>query len=246
MLLKAAEFEESTIRKKAFNLNDIEAEAEAIIARARREYQEILDKAQQELVQLRQQAQEKGSREGFEQGNAQGHEEGLKQAFEQAKQEFTQQSDLLLSALQRHGEQFDKMKTELLFHAEQNIVMLAIEIARKVIKKAGLIHSAVAEENVKAALELASKTSDLVIRVNQQDMDHLKTMIEGVGDIIGKSRHISFVTDESIEPGGCVLLSAQGEVDGQLETQINRIADELLMQQTKTNDKALSDKTDSD
>ncbi len=246
MLLKAAEFEESTAQKKAFNLNDIEAEAEAIIARARRKYQEILDQAQAELVQLRQHAQEKGSREGYDQGNAQGHEEGLKQAFEQARQEFTQRSDFLLGAMQRHDEQFDKMKSALLFQAEQDIVTLAIEIARKVIKKVGLIHSEVAEANVKAAMELASKTSDLMIRVNPQDMDHLKKMVAGVGDIIGKSRHISYVADESIEPGGCVLLSAQGEVDGQLETQINRIADELLMQKRKQNDQEISDETDSE
>jgi len=246
MLLKAAEFEESAARKKAFNLNDIEAEAEAIVARARREYQEILAEAQEELSRLRQQAQEKGYREGYDQGNIKGNEEGLKQALEQAKQEFTQRSDLLLSTMQRHDEQFDKKKTELLFQAEQNIVALAIEVARKVIKKAGLIHSAVAEANVKAALELASKTSDLVIRVNQQDMDHLKKMVEGAGDIIGKNRHISFLADESVEPGGCVLVSAQGEVDGQLETQINRITDELLMQKTNTNDKATLDESGSE
>ena len=243
MLLKAAEFEESTARKKAFNLNDIEAEAEAIIARARREYQEILAEAQEELSRLRQQAQEKGYREGYDQGNVKGHEGGLKQALEQAHQEFTQRSDSLLSMMERHGEQFDKKKTELLFQAEQNIVALAIEIARKVIKKAGLIHSAVAEANVKAALELASKTSDLVIRVNQQDMDHLKMMVEDAGDIIGKNRQVSFVTDEAIEPGGCVLVSAQGEVDGQLETQINRIAEELLMQKPNSQEQENLDKS---
>jgi len=241
MLLKAAEFEESTSEKRFFNLNDIEAEAAALIARARREYQEILDEAQEELGRLHQQAQEKGYREGYDLGHKKGQEEGLQQALEQGQQDFTQRSDLLLRAMQQHDEQFDKIKNELVFQAEQNVVILVLEIAQKVIKRAGLLHAAVAEANVKAALELASKTSDLVIRVNPQDMDHLKTVFEGAGDMMGKNRHISYVTDETVEPGGCVLASAQGEVDGQLETQINRIADELLMQKSKSEDQAVTD-----
>ncbi|GAJ05077.1 unnamed protein product, partial [marine sediment metagenome] len=46
VLLKATEFAQSSGQKKAFNLNDIAVEAQAIIEDARREREKIMDQDQ--------------------------------------------------------------------------------------------------------------------------------------------------------------------------------------------------------
>ena len=68
MLLKAAEFSKDKARHRAFNLNDIAAEAEAIIKAAQVEREEGLAQAQREGEQIRQQAQEQGYQMGYKSG----------------------------------------------------------------------------------------------------------------------------------------------------------------------------------
>jgi flagellar biosynthesis/type III secretory pathway protein FliH len=41
-------------------------------------------------------------------------------------------------------------------------------------------------------------------------------------------KHIEIVHDASIAPGGCRIFTARGQVDGDLDTQLDRVIGELL------------------
>ena len=51
----------------------------------------------------------------------------------------------------------------------------------------------------------------------------------GRGTIIGLDIHTD--QQEPITPGGCIISADQGQIDAWLETQIERIADELIIKQ---------------
>ena len=68
-----------------------------------------------------------------------------------------------------------------------------------------------------------------MVKVNPRDIEHLKKMTSGDGSILSEYSSISFEIDETVEPGGCEILAGDGKVDGRLGIQIDRIADELLM-----------------
>ena len=229
VLLKAEEFEQSSTEKKAFNLNDIETEAREIIESGRRRAREILEQAQQEISRTRQQAQTQGHHEGYEKGFVQGREEGYQQARQDAGQDFTRRSEDLLNSLASVCRQFDQCKQQLLWQAEQATVALALAIARKVVKQAGLLSSDVADENVKAALEMVSDKTNIIIQISPADWEHLKKMTEKDEKPLGKFDTISFEIDENLTPGSSRVITSQGEIDARLETQLNRIADELLV-----------------
>ena len=107
---------------------------------------------------------------------------------------------------------------------------MALAIAEKVTKLSSRGNYEIARDNVKAALALVTKTTDLVVRVNAQDVKHLEELAASPDNVLGKYKRIRFETDESIEAGGCVLDSESGRVDGQLQNQIDRLANELLVE----------------
>ncbi len=227
-VMKAIEFEQSSQEKSCFNLNDIAREAQAIIDNAQQEKQRILEQAQEELEQLRETAKTEGFQQGYDKGAAQGQKEGIEQALEQAQNDFSRNSENLVNVLMNICGQFDQEKNRILWQAEQSTVALAVAIARKVVKNVADFSAQVAMENVKAALELTSKTTKLTVQVNPRDWDHLQEMLRSQNSPLGDYSNITFEKDAAVSPGSCRLFSGQGSVDADLDKQIDRIAAELL------------------
>ena len=227
-VMKALEFEQNSQEKSCFNLNDIAHEAQAIIDKAQQEKQRILQQGQQELDQLRETTQTKGFQQGYDEGIAQGQKEGHQQALEQAQKDFRSNSENLVNALVNICCQFDQEKNRILWQAEQSTVALTVAIARKVVKNVAELSAQVALENVKAALELTSKTTRLTIQINPKDWDHLQEMLREQNSLLGDYSNITFEKATAVSPGSCQLFTSQGSVDADLDKQIDRIAAELL------------------
>jgi flagellar assembly protein FliH len=231
VLLKATEFSEETGKKEIFNLADIAAEARAIIESARKERENILATARQEAEKIRQQAQRKGYDKGLEEGLVQGQEKGLEKAFQEAREDFKQKTELIINQLGGTLDQVDQIKQRLLWQAEQDTVALAVCIAEKVIKKASLLHHEIARENLKYALEMIAGNTNIVVRVNPQDEEYLLQIASERDKVLRKYSSIRFEADDTVAPGGCVVQTDSGLVDAQLDTQIGRITNELLMRE---------------
>ena len=233
MLLKAEEFQAEAIKAGRFNLNDIAAEARQIIADAKLHRSQIISQAERDAVELRERAKNSGHQLGYDAGLAEGAKAGQAEAYEQAKAEFQQHSEELLNMLTEMFGQFDNVKQQLLWHAEQDTVVLALAVAEKVIKQAGVKDRSVAVANVTDALKLIAGGTNVTIRTSPQDVDHLRRLADKGNDVLGEYASIKFETDEAIEPGGCCICTEQGQIDAQLDRQIQNIAAELLMKTTQ-------------
>lgn len=240
VLLKSDEFNKTASGNQLFNLNDIADEAQDILDTARRQSESLLQQAREEITRDRQQAREEGYRTGHKQGLEQGRNEGHEQALQEAQSEFAKSSEDVCQSLQSICAEFERNKNELLWQAEQNSVALILAIARKVIKQAGLIHPEVAVENIKSALGLLNTTTNVIVKVHPQDVEHLETMVQSASSPFAEYSNISFAKEERIEPGGCRLITEHGQIDGQLDLQIDRIAQELLTTSEKEEKKVLA------
>lgn len=227
-LVKAVEFSKESTKKEIFNLNDIAVEAESIIAAAREESTRILAQARQEANHLREQARVEGQREGQQAGREEGQKAGQVEALQLAQADFKQRTEQTLRLLTDMLSQFDTSKHELLWRAEQETVALAVTVARKVIKRVGWLRSEVAGENLRAALDMVAKRTDMTIHVHSRDLEHLQQMVQA-DNALGDYRSIRFKANDAIEPGGCRLETDLGAVDAQLDTQLRRIAEELIL-----------------
>jgi flagellar assembly protein FliH len=229
VLQKANEFNRTDESKIVFNFNDIVAEAEALMAAARQQAEEMIAQAQREVDAIEQKTQEKGYREGFEQGMKEGEKKGYDQALGKGREEFAKMNEEAMTSLQAIINEFDQVKHDIIFRAEQDTVVLAVAIAKKVIKKASMLSEDITMENIKSALSFVAKPTNLLVKVNARDVDHLKTLTEKEADVFGRFQAIRFQADESIKPGGCVVVTQEGQVDGQLDVQVDRIVQEILI-----------------
>ena len=213
---------------RVFSLGDIEAEASRILAEARAEARSLVSAVERRGADLAEQARRQGHQEGHQQGLADGRKDGREQALAEAREEFKQKQQSLISALTELVNELNLRKRRLLSQAHKGLVSLAVSISRKVIKSVAEASPAVAEENVREAVKLTGSASDVVVRVHPEERESLELVAGQIIEQFGQSKHVRLVADESVDRGGCVVQTEAGQVDGRIETQVSRIAEELL------------------
>ncbi|MBF2053960.1 MAG: hypothetical protein IGS03_10930 [Candidatus Sericytochromatia bacterium] len=193
---------EQTCRER---LRDTEAQIEAMLAEARTQSAQLLNEAQQKIVQITQQAEQ----QGLEQGRASGQAE-TRRALQQAQQ--------ILQAAQADRER-------LLQASEGEMVQLVLQIVRKILRIEPIINEQVLIKVVRAALERLGKQVNVVIRVHPEDLELLHFSLLQLEDL---ALEIELMPDPAIEPGGCRVVSAAGEIDATLQTQFEAVARSFL------------------
>ena len=210
------------------DLADLEQQASKMIELAQRQAQEILAaaraEAEREGVELREQARQTGQREGYEAGFQAGQAKGHEEAVAQAGEGFA-------ALVARWSATLEKLEANLPMHLADvrvDLVKLALAIAAKVTRQEALRNTGVMHTNVQEALALVTAGRSVVVQIHPDEMavleGYLPQLVERFRSISG----IELKADAGIEPGGCVLAFGSGEIDARLETQIQRIADELV------------------
>lgn len=231
-LIKSAHIETAGAAPLPLVLPDVEREAEAILAEARRQAAELLRHAADESRAKVSEALALARREGFEKGRQEGLAAGRTEALETTTREVREllaaETAPVRSMLEAIIAQWKERHRALFLDARQDVVALAIAIARRVVPRLAELDSNAAADAAAAALEMIGKTHHLVIRAHPRDIDALKRHLAEAGDRLLTARTVRWAADESIERGGVRLDGDGGAVDARLSTQLDRIADELL------------------
>jgi flagellar assembly protein FliH len=82
-------------------------------------------------------------------------------------------------------------------------------------------------EWVADALRLASGSSDIIIQLNPHDFQTLRTQVKQLAKVLSPVATARVVSKEDISLGGCRIETEFGGIDYQLETQLERMAEEL-------------------
>jgi len=117
------------------------------------------------------------------------------------------------------GEEFRRMRRELLAAAEEQLLDLAIRIARKVLYQE--IHSGRMDIQpiVRHALSRVVGAGNAVVRLNPGDLARLVQATGGDKPGVG-SEHVRFVADIGVGPGECLVEAAEGLVEATVEGQL--------------------------
>lgn len=149
---------------------------------------------------------------------------GLEEGRAAAQQEFAALEHTLKAqasaALSSLGDAHRRLRQDL----EQACFDIAFAASVKVFGRLSVDAQAVAGA-VRQALEQAGPLTDLQVRLHPADLQLLERLLDGpaVPDLG------SLCADPAVGAGGCVIRSAQGDVDARIETQLASLAD-LLMQ----------------
>jgi flagellar assembly protein FliH len=227
-LMKAKSNQRMRESSIVMDLTDLEHEASQLLTRARNEATRIVAEAkaiaERDAIKIREDArilgQAAGLKAGIEEGRTTGHAESTKQ-YAQALLELTtrwsQTLDLLHQSMPAHAAD-----------AKTDLVRLALAIADRVTHQHALLDRKVAEATVEETLKMMGAARTVILLVNPAEIETLENFLP---DLLAKIRSIDSIeltADDSITPGGCTVRFGAGQIDARIETQIQRIADELL------------------
>lgn len=187
---------------------------------------------EQELARLRAEAWQKGYEEGLQQGRAEGYEagfalgqdagtaEGLLRAQQEAQQALEEELQPLGQLITQAHAAFRQMNKEV----GNEVVELAVAVGRFLAREA---LDQKPEEVLALVRELLNDEQSLAgkprLLLNPADLklvqEHLAGEIASAG--------WQLLADESLQRGGCKLITAAGEVDASWEARCQNIVDQL-------------------
>jgi len=211
-----------------FSMRDIEAQAASILGEARKEAQRIVAAARTEGQAILQRSAAQGLAEGRQQGIALGMEEGHKTGHAQALAEHAAAMTQLIEALTATARQLDENRQLLHTQAVREVVDLACAVARRVTKRQAALDPEILSANLKEAMTLAVHAADVRIALHPSQLQKLQEELPNLRLSWPQLKHVELVADESVAPGGVRIHSQHAQVDGQLDTQLDRIIHELM------------------
>jgi flagellar biosynthesis/type III secretory pathway protein FliH len=112
--------------------------------------------------------------------------------------------------------------------ARTDLVRLALAIAARVTHQEALKNKHVAEAVVADALALAAGSRTVTLHVHPDEEPALAAYLPALLAKIRTTASVALVPDPAVTPGGVLTHFGAGQIDARLETQLQRIADELL------------------
>lgn len=213
---------------QTFSMKDVEEAAKMILLRARREAEGIVAAARAEAEQLRLQAGVDGHREGLKAGLDEGLRQGLEAGQQQALEEHREQLTATVTALAGAASEIDTHRLALEADVLREVVQLAAAIARRVTRRQGVIDEEVLVANLADALRLVVQAADVRIAIHPGQRDALEQALPQLRIEWPALKHVEIVTDTDLAPGGCRVFTRHGQVNADLDEQLDRIIDELL------------------
>lgn len=175
--------------------------------------------SRQEVEAIREEAYNQGKQEGIEEGYTRGKQDG--------KQEVEHTFDQTVQALGDAMEQINGLRRSILDSSKQDMVRLVRTIVEKVIHVEVRSREKPILRAVEKAIHAAVQSEEYRVRVNPEDMSVVTENKPLFLASISGLQNIVIESDEEISRGGCVVESDQGKVDGTIETQLEKIQEQL-------------------
>lgn len=217
-----------TSEPRVFQMRDVEHQAAGLVELARKQAANVLTRADAEAERMREDARgegfDEGRREGLEAGRREGLEEGRQAAYSEHATQLTHLVQTLSAALV----EIETHRQALADEAAAAIARLSVALAEKVTKRKGFLDPGVLERNVAAAARLATDSHDVRLVVHPSQVEQLIEVVDELKLQWPALAHATVVEDDGIAPGGVRLQAVGCEVDATLETQLEKLAAELL------------------
>lgn len=214
-IIKAAGNEAATLypAARAFQFDDV---GQTYVGQVRSEAARIVSEARREAVQIKAQAQTEGKQAAM-------------QAVEASlRTRLDQQLGSVLTALEKAVAEIAQSKGAWQQRWEEQALKLAAAIAGRIVRRELRADPEITIAWVREALQLAAGSGRVVLRLNPQDQTALGDRIHKIIGAMNRLGEVRVEADPGVSLGGCLVETEFGSLDQQLETQLARLAEELL------------------
>lgn len=127
----------------------------------------------------------------------------------------------------------ERVRKEIYGNIEADVVEISLTIARKIIYEAAEKERQIAVDTVKEAIKKASDREMLKIKINPVDYQMLNQKRTELIQCLDGIKSIIFEEDESIQRGGCLIETNQGDIDARIDSQIRVIEGGIRSQKSE-------------
>ena len=181
---------------EASNLKTVEEQAESLLRQAKVEASEIEKQAYER---------------GFSEGEKAGKELGEKSL------------EALLKQYAKTLEELNNLRREIFAASEREVLRLALEIARKVIRREVSVDEELILTLVKVALNRLAEQTIMTVRVNPRDYQSIQRHHAAYPSTSSLDEGVKLVEDPSVSRGGCLIETESGIIDARIEEQLREI-----------------------
>lgn len=202
-------------RPVAFDFENLSTHADAYLESVRTEAAKIVQEAHAEAKRVRGEAEKAG-----------------RAAAEAAIEELlaakvSGQMATLRPALDNLVKQLADARGEWLAYWDRAAVGLCARMAEKVLRRQLENQPEVSADWLREALELAAGASRLTVRLHPDDVANLGPEAERVAASLGPVAGATVTADPGVSRGGCVVQTDYGVIDQRIESQLDRLVQDL-------------------
>ena len=168
------------------------------------------------------------ARQEAEQKVREAYAEGLRRGTEAGQATFAEAVGKAAEALHTAATAMEEARTEFLRSLEPQVVALATMIAKRILRREPSVEPERVQKTVREALMHLERHERIVLHLNPADLTALKEQNVDLLDGFEAADALEVVADEAVAPGGCVAETDHLEVDARLESQLQKIIDELM------------------
>lgn len=188
-------------------LLDSEEKAKKIISDARKKAKTDKTEIEKEVNELTSMAKEKGHLEGYNEGFSKGQNE----------------VNRLISKIHLMVGGIVGKRKEILEDSEAQVIELVLQIASRVVKVIQETQKEVVIQNVRSALAKLKSRTDIIIRVNLQDLEIVTDKMKEFQNNVEKVKNITLLEDATVDYGGCIIETDFGHIDARISSQLREI-----------------------
>lgn len=203
------------VRPAVFTLSDMETQGESYVRVIRAEASKTVQEAKDQADAVRKAAEAEGRRAA---------ETSINELLDRR---IGEQMQTLRPALDAAVATIADSRGEWLDHWEKSAIRLAAAMAERIVRRELSQDPAITTEWVREALELTAGDAEVTVLLHPDDHKRIASQIGPLAESIGRIAKPRVVADPALSPGGCRVETKYGSVDQQLETQLERLQEEL-------------------
>ena len=198
-------------------------EALGILEEAREKAAQIIAHAEEKSREIYERAKEQGYEQGYEKGYEEGERRGFDEGHDRGRQQGLATVDRMMEEAVEIRRRALETKERMVREAEEEVVRVVIEIARKVLGEQVKTDREAVLGLVRKAMEKCTYTNSVTLKVSPDDYDvvvsskkRLLAEVEGI-------TQLDIEAEETMPKGSCLLETNAGFIDAGIEAQMTRI-----------------------
>ena len=182
-------------KRKPVSVEEARSRAQVIVARAEAEAERIRNEARQQ---------------GFAEGMVSGRDQ------------LRETAEPIVDALSHAVGELRELQGAAADQVERDAVLLAMEIAEKVVAGAIAVEPERVLDVVRGALRAIVERERIVILVNPEDLAIMREGLDELAGSLGGIEHVEVQEERRVKRGGALVRTGVGEIDANISTKLQR------------------------